>query len=135
MFKKITVLVLAFCFLQVGGLSSSTVADNLARESCDGEPSAKPGEIELPRELDPLRGAIFETCTAQQNCPDPFDGPIMCTGTNSCQVYSYRVSCDGDFVDCSCSIAPSGCIDPLGYCWCRSRGATHLQCTQWHCIF
>jgi hypothetical protein len=127
MFKKLAFLACAFCLAYLTGFSSA-VADNSISKLSSGEPAAKSGLLELPEEVNPLTDAIFKTCTAQRNCPAPFDSPIMCTGNSSCQVYPYQVTCDGKVVGCSCSIAPSGCIDPFGYCLCRSQGSAHAQC-------
>jgi hypothetical protein len=134
MLKKLTFLVVGFGLLCAAGLSSAAAADNPINESHNAGPVVGSSESGLPREVDPLLGAIFKTCTAQLNCPAPFDGPIICTGSSSCQVYSYHVKCDGNEVVCSCSIAPSGCSDPVGYCACRSQGFAHGRCALWNCV-
>jgi len=88
-----------------------------------------PGDtiLQLPDEF--TQKPSPKTCTAQLNCPSPFDyGPIMCVGNSSCQVYYSSISCDGSQVLCSCGIAPSGCADPYDYCSCRAAGIGHWRC-------
>ena len=128
MFKKFTVLVLAVGLFHVSGLFPSAFADNPVSESPIAELAAKPGDIGLSRVANPLPAPSFMACSANQSCPAPFDGPIMCTGNSSCQVFSYQISCDGQVIDCPCSIAPAGCNDPLFYCVCRSQGGTFNYC-------
>lgn len=133
MLKKLAFLGLAIGFIHVAGLLPSASAETPAGGSLACELTARTGAIELPKEVDPLQGQIFKTCSAQQTCPSPFDGPIMCTGNVSCQVFSYQISCDGTIIDCPCSTAPSGCDDPLGYCLCRSHGNTFIFCRSNFC--
>jgi hypothetical protein len=92
-----------------------------------------PSDLEggLPGEH--LQAPIHMTCTAQQYCPPPFDGPIMCTGNSSCQVFTYEISCDGQIIGCPCSIAPSGCGDPVQFCVCRKDGESAPRCAMQFC--
>lgn len=126
--KNLMLLVLAVALFHVSGLMPSAFAENPVCEAPLGELAAKPGAMELPGEADPLRGPTFLTCSANQTCPSPFDGPIACMGNTSCQVFSYQISCDGNVIDCPCSTAPSGCNDPLEWCVCRSHGHGYLYC-------
>jgi hypothetical protein len=58
---------------------------------------------------DPL---LLTGCTAEQTCPN--GSQISCTGTNTCNVYGFEVSCDGQITECSCVID-----GPDPYCVCQ----------------
>jgi hypothetical protein len=133
MSKKLAFLVLAFG-LFVLALVPSAFAGGAACEIPLKGMAAGPGEIKFPAEGNPLLGPINNSCSAQQTCPSPFDGPIACTGNNVCHVFSYQISCDGNVIDCPCSIAPNGCNDPLMYCVCRSQGGTFNYCRVNFCV-
>lgn len=88
----------------------------------------------LPHPNDLPQKPIFKSCTAQINCPPPFDsGSIMCTGNAVCQATTWDISCDGNITACSCSIAPSGCWSPFEYCLCRYYGVPHWRCASDYC--